>query len=662
VALHKANYREDIQFLRGIAVLAVILFHAEKKYFPLGYLGVDLFFVISGFVVTPLIMRIFETPHAEIQVKLNGVKDFYVKRFYRLAPALGGMLFFAIIVVFLFGSVGDHEKFAKQGIATLLLVGNLGAYKYNIDYFSPNPNPLLHTWSLSVEEQIYLVLPLLVLFLSVILGKAKNIKIVFLVSSLVFGFLSFILFLSPRHWQELYQLIGVSSASQFSFYSPVSRIWQFLLGGITALLPCWGGGGAKKRHLNKYLYLSGLATLCFILYSKIQLEAKIASVFVTVLASFVISQIHTRIFPHLFCRVFIWLGDRSYSLYLYHMPILYVAKHSQVFGFNINENREIPILIALIFTLTLGNFSYLYIENKFRHKSGIDAKQVTTVQIVTTVIFFIVIFTSISKTANLEIFRDANSPMSTEISPQEWDKNCKFHQPTNPLRTWPCFYGFKQAEKNFLLIGDSHAGHLSKTLIRIGKKEKANIFIFTHSACPFITDPGVLSFKNKYPLVTKECLRHNNQVLYFLDRVKIDSIFYTQRSTVPYVSAQTLQSRIDFNNLVKDSLAKLKSYGSEIIFLGITPEYISIDTFILKLLNRKGFYNPIPRIDNSFWSSELYKSEIKYVDFYTKFCTSFARCNFQNKGVWLFVDNDHLSQAGGKFIEPEIMKAIEEIE
>jgi peptidoglycan/LPS O-acetylase OafA/YrhL len=153
------TYRRDIQVLRGVAVLAVVLFHANESYFPNGYLGVDIFFVISGFVVTPLILRIFIKQTARERLANLGL--FYKNRFYRLAPALAATLTISAIFIFLFASIDDHQRFIRQGITALLLIGNLGAYKYSTDYFSPIPNPLIHTWSLSVEEQIYIFLPLI---------------------------------------------------------------------------------------------------------------------------------------------------------------------------------------------------------------------------------------------------------------------------------------------------------------------------------------------------------------------------------------------------------------------------------------------------------------------------------------------------------------------
>ena len=125
---NEIKYRRDIQVLRGLAVMAVVLFHAEENFFPLGYLGVDVFFVISGFVVTPLILRIFS--EQSIGGRLSNLRYFYLRRFYRLAPALSVTLAISAIAILLLGYPADHQRFARQGIATLLLMGNLGAYIY----------------------------------------------------------------------------------------------------------------------------------------------------------------------------------------------------------------------------------------------------------------------------------------------------------------------------------------------------------------------------------------------------------------------------------------------------------------------------------------------------------------------------------------------------
>ncbi len=210
----KTEYRKDIQVLRGLAVLAVVLFHTNEGNFPLGYLGVDVFFVISGFVVTPLILRVF-TDKIDGRGSLSNLRHFYKRRFYRLAPALAAILVISAILIFLFGPVGDHQRFARQGVTTLFLLGNVGAYRYSGDYFSPNPNPLVHTWSLSVEEQIYLILPLVLLF---IINNRRSVKKISVVVLAIVSAVSFVSFLSPVILKPLYSRAGIELAYQLLFY------------------------------------------------------------------------------------------------------------------------------------------------------------------------------------------------------------------------------------------------------------------------------------------------------------------------------------------------------------------------------------------------------------------------------------------------------------
>jgi peptidoglycan/LPS O-acetylase OafA/YrhL len=655
--IKKSIYREDIQILRGIAVLAVILFHADKDLFPMGYLGVDVFFIISGFVVTPLIIRIFQDSSSNFRTKISNMQNFYRKRFYRLAPALAGTLIFSSVTVFFIGDINDHERFAKQGIATLLLVGNLGAYKYNIDYFSPNPNPLLHTWSLAVEEQIYIMLPFLSLVILMIFRKFQNLYRIFVCISIGMGTLSFVSFIFPSSLQYFYSLIGVVSVQQFSFYSAFSRIWQFLLGGILFIFFSQQAKIKWSVHIGFSIF--GIATICLIVFSRIQIDMKIGSVSISILTLLVIAFASLNLLPYRLSKILIWLGDRSYSLYLLHMPILYIAKYSPILKSGTNGELQIRVFLGILFTLILGNFSFFFLENRFRDsKNHEKVAKISKVQVITFLLSMTVTFGGMYKVASLGLLQDPNRPTANEISPQDWDPDCKFHQPSNPLRTRPCIYSFGMSDKNFLLIGDSHAGHLSKTIIRIGKVEKANVYVFTHSACPFIFDPKFFSNKDHYPLFTSECMRHNRSILNFMNEVKIDTVFYTQRSTVPYVVPNTVQSREKLNYSIMQSLSKLESYANKLIFIGITPEYVSVNSVVLKLFGSKGFYHQIPSFDNNYWKNTLLSNELKYIDLYEKFCVSMILCKNQIEGEWLFIDNDHLSQAGGRFIELEIVKSM----
>ena len=277
-----SSYRKDIQALRGLAVLAVVLFHATENYFQLGYLGVDVFFVISGFVVTPLIIRIFTYSTPGLGYFFN-LRRFYTRRFYRLAPALAVTLVGSTFLILLLGPPSDHKRFALQGVATVLLIGNIGAYRYSGDYFASNPNPLIHTWSLSVEEQIYLLLPLLLF--TVIFNRKKIKKKIISVFGII-TFFSFISFVFPTLLQPIYYRMGIQVAGQMSFYSPLDRIWQFTLGGICYFLI--SRNPFHSREFSRTIHLVFISALLFFLLGKFHLDVKIASILVSVVAFLII--------------------------------------------------------------------------------------------------------------------------------------------------------------------------------------------------------------------------------------------------------------------------------------------------------------------------------------------------------------------------------------
>lgn len=188
--------------------------------------------MISGFVVTPLILKIF-AENATRRDRLSHLKLFYTGRFYRLAPALSVTLAISAIIVFLLGYIADHQRFARHRIGTLLLIGNFTASKYTGDYFSPDPNPLIHTWSLSVEGQIYIFLPLIILV--ALMNRRylkKNASVVLVTTTII----SFITFQFPAMLQPLYSQAGIDLADEFWFYSSISRIWQFTMAGVGFLL------------------------------------------------------------------------------------------------------------------------------------------------------------------------------------------------------------------------------------------------------------------------------------------------------------------------------------------------------------------------------------------------------------------------------------------
>jgi peptidoglycan/LPS O-acetylase OafA/YrhL len=452
---NESKYRTDIQVLRALSVLAVVLFHASENSFPLGYLGVDVFFVISGFVVTPLILRIFDN-QVEGRRRLDNLYFFYKRRFWRLAPALAVTLASSAIAVFLLAPIADYQRFAKQGIATLLLVGNLGAYRYSGDYFFPNPNPLVHTWSLSVEEQIYGFLPIALMLLLYISKRIKK------VTAVLFGCISLISFVSfqfPAFLSPIYSRVDLEQASQFSFYSPIDRIWQFTLGGLAFLLLNRYPG--SRKNIRKYIHLLVLIAVFTILFAPIQLGLKIGSLFATIFAITVILSKSIYTLPNFLIKKLSWIGDRSYSIYLVHMPVAYIAKYSPSTQIGFMESSIIQSLIIVTASILLGVLSYSRIENKYRDRLNMDSTRPSSslkgliyyFVIPMTLLLIVFLISFLSKTTT-SMYDDRLDDGKCKFWTTKLDQNFR-------LRFLGCYSEFGRAT---VVLGDSHALNIYNSL------------------------------------------------------------------------------------------------------------------------------------------------------------------------------------------------------
>jgi peptidoglycan/LPS O-acetylase OafA/YrhL len=634
----ETKYRRDIQVLRGLAVLAVVLFHAYENYFPLGYLGVDVFFVISGFVVTPLILRII-TDQTNGGGRLSNLKYFYKRRFYRLAPALAVTLAISAISIFLLGPISDHQRFALQGIATLLLVGNAGAYKYSGgDYFASNPNPLVHTWSLSVEEQIYFFLPLILL---VILHNRNKIKKVTAVVLGCISAISLVSFLFPLLLQPLYSEAGIAEASQFSFFSPVDRIWQFALGGLIFLL--LGRSNNRIKVMPKRINSASVIAIVIILLGPIHIGLKSSSILASLFTVFVITFKSLNILPDFLIKKLEWLGDRSYSIYLVHMPLVYIARYSPVFQIGNHENRIVQSTISLVASILLGALSYSKIENRYRDRGKSDHTSLKTITISLLLTFAIplTLFASIYYGQEKQYWGlDRNIPKPSYAG--FLDPNCERDSGNEP-----CTYSNKGATKSVLLLGDSHAGHISQAVIDAAKQVNWNSVIWTHSGCAF----QLLDQEKK---VRESCLEKNKKA--------IEWILGNTPNVI--IVSQSISSESNLSDL-KSALSALQSIVPQILLIENTPMFPDSEDFMVSrpLLmspyeSPKSFLLAEMELSGKHSSNQLAmwarRNGISTMDFTPLYCDERVCSRFSN-GLWLYRDTGHLSVDGAALTIPQII-------
>lgn len=350
-----ARKRLDIQGLRAVAVLGVVAFHAGLPVSG-GFTGVDVFFVISGFVITQVLLREFGLGSEGL------LRRFYVRRVRRLLPALAVFVSLTLLVTpLILSPLGAQQVTALTGIGAMLLVGNIVIAEQTGDYFAleAETNPLLNTWSLSVEEQFYLFFPALVLL--VLLRPRKRPRLALSLVLVIIGSASFALALAGSRGYGY--LLGEFSWL-LGFYSPVVRIWEFVLGVLLAI-----GARHVCRLPRRALSALGLIGLGMVVISYFLISEQTPfpgpmTLLPTIGALLIIAagldmrNMTTRI---LSIPPLVRLGDCSYSLYLWHWPFI-------VFAIALWPLSPLAPLTAALISFVPSLLSYRFIESPFRYR------------------------------------------------------------------------------------------------------------------------------------------------------------------------------------------------------------------------------------------------------------------------------------------------------
>lgn len=349
------KYRKDIDGVRALAVISVIIFHFGCL--PNGYLGVDVFFVISGYLITGIIYR-------EISEDRFSILDFYIRRTRRIIPLVSFICFIALIIGTITMLPDDLENLAQSVIATNFFGNNVLQVVTTKNYWDVvnEFKPLMHTWSLGIEEQYYLFYPFIFLFI----GK-KRISWV-LPILVIFTLASLALFFSP--FLEFYK-----------FYLLPFRFYELSIGGILAIL-------LKKKVIKHNFSWFLVLILGIILCYKPSFIGSDILLFSTIIISslLLISANEKNKFTSFFLenKVSVFIGKISFSLYMWHQLILAFARY-----FIVKEMDEFNLVIIFILTLILSSLSYYLIEQPFRNKSIISNK------VLTLSLTFLFVFTSL---------------------------------------------------------------------------------------------------------------------------------------------------------------------------------------------------------------------------------------------------------------------------
>ncbi len=527
------NYRSDINALRALSIIFVVLYHFKVPFFNGGFIGVDVFFVISGYLMTKVIFHRL----AHHSFKLS---DFYIDRAFRIIPALTFVCISYLIIGWFLLYPLEYKQLAKEIVAAITFSSNF-LYFEQSGYFDPTAEKLylLHAWSLAVEWQFYIVYPILIILLAK-LFRLDRVK--YLLATLCFAsFVSAIML--------------VQTAPTFSFYLLPTRAWEMLIGGLIFLFPI--AIQEEKRKYVQFSALLGLFASVALLDSKMAWPGGFALFPVLSACLFIIASSQETLVSKNSTLSF--LGKSSYSIYLWHWPIYVLMAHQ---GYS---HQTLVICIAITLSIAFGYVSYRAIETYFItfKKENLHNKKkiISALCLLLTVIFpsifiytdsrnekiqFLTFYSNMHKNGLNEAYRLECDfyDHATQKARQSIAKACTSNNQLTSTKNHSAF-----------LWGDSHAQALSSGL-RALLPPNYELYQVATSGCP----PS-LTINPRSGLIDNNCKVANAFALTEIARLKPEIVFLAQVN---------FHEEVDWLALAQN----LKDKGAkQVVLIGPVPQY-----------------------------------------------------------------------------------------
>jgi peptidoglycan/LPS O-acetylase OafA/YrhL len=609
-----AGYRPDIDGLRAIAVVPVVLFHFHgARFVPGGFVGVDIFFVISGFLITKIL-------HDEIQTGAFGVLSFYSRRVRRIFPALFAMISFCILSTAATGFPADASALSHDVVATIFSVSNIDFYRSS-GYFDSKMlhNPLLHTWSLAVEEQFYVGFPLLLYALRNSPGRRR----ILVLSAIVCASLAWSVWM-------------VHADQTAAFYLMPSRAWELLIGSLLAI------NAVPSSNSRAIANTSGIAGLLLIGFSIMSISEStpfpgVAAIAPCLGTAMVIHSATTR--QTLVSKVMSipplrFIGLISYSLYLWHWPIFVV--YSDV----MRMPRLIDTIGLLVTSFFIAWLSYMFVERPFRRvrvtrRKGRDLAWAATAMVAMCAISVAASLVTASlttlppKVKSTLAFADYDAYASMRVG------HCFLTSTPDDNRLYDSATCLAQrhGKMNVLLLGDSHAADLWPGFSAVRKD--INFLQATASGCkPVLHSTGSPRCTELMTLVFKKFLPSNHLDAIILSARWAEKDAQSARETAHYLS----------------------QYADKVIVLGPTAEF---DQVFPRLLARS-LYEKDPqmifrherqqqRLIDAKFSEVFAGNRAQYISTYKALCDNECRI-WADEDTPMYFDDNHLTALGAQVL------------
>ena len=655
-SLFHLPYRPDIDGLRAIAVLAVISFHAYPDRITGGFVGVDIFFVISGFLISGIVFRNLES-------KSFSYLDFYARRAKRIFPALLAVLFTSFALGWFALLPTEYKQFGKHLAAASTFVSNFVLWDES-GYFdtASDMKPLLHLWTLAIEEQFYAVWPIL-------LGVAYKWKRNFLATTIGIALISFSI--------NIYAIEPFPAAT---FYSPLTRFWELMAGGVLAYIVSHNPEYIPKK---KY-WLSGIGLLLIAFGIFILTKAGYPgwwALIPTLGAVLLISAgPDTWLNRHILSNKFaVRIGLISYPLYLWHWPLLAYARIA-------SEQHSLPIMLnggAILISVALATLTFRYIELpiRFGKYSKIAITLLSALMVTSGILGCMTYlndgFRSREKMMLLTEKAD-NLEFGTHWNGWETDtQHCK----KNGQRAG-CKILKSMGEPEIAVIGDSHAVHLATGLAEFFRERHENIIIEYSAACmPFFEvqmsgktyfscadhfNERALNSAIQSPYI-KTIILSGYADLYIHDNrgVEMNNNSIAASGFSPlFLTEQGKMNASAFRISMANTLERLVGAGKKVIFLVDIPELyfdphecisirpLTIGQHTLRspcTINRKAFDQRSMVYHQIVDEEELRFPSVKFIRGYLALCDR-DKCYASINDNLFYISSDHLSPSGSRYL------------
>ena len=603
------KYRPEIDGLRAIAVISVIIYHLNENWLPGGFLGVDIFFVISGFLITGIIIT-------EIQQNSFSFKQFYTRRIKRIYPAfitVMALVSFIASAIFIYNDFNQLRKTIE--LATAFLSNfYLGLTQGYFD-LSANENPVLHIWSLAVEEQYYLIFPLILILAY---KKFREIKILFIITLILFFILLATSFIPANFYKEVLHQPNI-------YYLSNLRFPELLVGSLLAIYHNFSNKGQLSKQASNILAILSTLLLFSCLFLMNNDIAFIPGVTLILPCIFTALIIHTTSQNNIvkLClsnKAIVFIGKISYSLYLYHW--IFIALAYYITGEKQINNQSIAIVTVL--TIIFSVLSYYLIEQPIR-KSKLNFKQS----------FLYIYFIPSLLLLGFNLYKRQIIRVEQEHIEQESPISNENHYPAKVI-----------------ILGDSHSAHLEAFLNYVGNKEgwKADIFKDKFE-CSFIVN-------DKYQLDP------NCQSVWQKDsqyKAIFISAFYDLKmggQPVPRFRPETFIEP-DFKVRFKNTVKQLAMQKPVYVFANNSSVSRSpLRGYLLENYGLEKYLTPIHRMGDIDASNKIIHDLVKDIPnvYWVDAQKYLPKDSVMAEGKYLYADQDHLTNFGAYYMAKEFSK------